>query len=68
MKTPDWSQAPEWANYVAMDENGAWFWFSEEPRPGSGEWVNHAAKYEMAVAAHDWRACLVKRPSQDGAS
>lgn len=68
MKTPDWSQAPEWANYVAMDENGAWFWFSEKPRAGVEEWVNHAAQYEMAVAAPDWTACLVKRPSQEETS
>lgn len=29
---PDWKDAPEWARFVAMDPDGNWFWFSEEPR------------------------------------
>jgi len=31
MYIPDWDDAPEWANYVAMDVDGNWFWFENEP-------------------------------------
>jgi len=24
---PDWKDAPEWANYLAKDENSEWWWF-----------------------------------------
>lgn len=29
---PDWKDAPEWANYLAMDKDGEWYWFSSEPK------------------------------------
>lgn len=32
-KRPDWAGAPEWANWLAQDENGKWFWFEREPKP-----------------------------------
>jgi hypothetical protein len=28
---PDWKDAPEWANYLAMDEDGEWYWHEYEP-------------------------------------
>lgn len=28
---PSWEDAPEWANYLAMDEDGDWYWFKFEP-------------------------------------
>lgn len=28
---PDWSNAPNWANYAAMDADGSWFWFEAQP-------------------------------------
>ena len=30
---PDWKGAPEWANYLAQDMNGVWYWFEFEPIP-----------------------------------
>lgn len=26
---PSWDTAPEWANYLAMDGNGEWFWYEK---------------------------------------
>ena len=23
---PDWKDAPEWANYLVLDEDGEWYW------------------------------------------
>ena len=30
---PDWKGAPEWANWLAQDEDGPWFWFQLKPEP-----------------------------------
>lgn len=32
MSKPDWSEAPEWANYMAMDDDGSWYWFEVMPQ------------------------------------
>ena len=29
---PSWDEAPEWANWLAMDEDGSWGWFEVEPK------------------------------------
>lgn len=31
MISPDWSTAPKWAKFAAMDSSGAWYWFEERP-------------------------------------
>lgn len=28
---PDWKDAPEWAQWLAMDPDGDWYWFEAEP-------------------------------------
>lgn len=28
---PDWKDAPEWANWLAMDKTGEWWWYENEP-------------------------------------
>ena len=37
---PSFDNAPEWANFVAMDGDGEWYWFEEEPvwYLGSRQW------------------------------
>jgi hypothetical protein len=29
---PDWKDAPEWANWLAMEPNGEWFWYQVRPQ------------------------------------
>lgn len=36
----DWSKLPEVANYVAMDDNGEWYWYNEKPTYDRGLWIN----------------------------
>jgi hypothetical protein len=31
MNKPEWKDAPEWANWLAMDGDGIWFWYEVEP-------------------------------------
>jgi hypothetical protein len=32
MSKPDWKDAPEWANWLAMDRDGMWYWYEVEPK------------------------------------
>ena len=36
---PSWKDAPEWAQWLAMDEDDEWYWFEREPVMGrNGIW------------------------------
>lgn len=38
MSKPSWVNAPEWANYLAMDKDGSWWWFEVKPSLKSSSW------------------------------
>lgn len=63
---PDWKDAPEWANYCAMDENGEWYWFASRPdyADDSGVWVHPwGSRVESAgVFSVSWKESLEGRP------
>ena len=68
---PDWSQAPDWANWWAMDENKNTRWiYSELEQPYTSDiflrWFA-LGKFDSADAPSfgytgDWRESLRKRP------
>ena len=31
MNKPSWHTAPDWAEYLAMDASGDWYWYEFEP-------------------------------------
>lgn len=64
---PDWNEAPEWANYLAMDENGVWFWYEHEPNSiGDDEWFAHKGNCLPATCdATKWRETLEERPKSE---
>lgn len=35
---PKWYDAPDWATYLAMDEDGTWHWFEHLPKALWGKW------------------------------
>lgn len=37
---PSWDDAPDWANWLAMDPDGLWYWFAIEPDFENNEWIN----------------------------
>jgi len=76
-KKPDWKDAPEWANWLAQDEDGEWPWFEEEPTSCEddgffgGLWWGPVGKSKYEVAVHtpmgafhieNWRETLERRP------
>lgn len=61
---PDWKDAPEWANYLAKDANGVWFWYATRPLiEGSDSVWSYGGTYKRAcVPDGSWKDSLERRP------
>lgn len=61
-----WVMAPEWANYIAMDECGIWVWHSNVPRKRNRMWgprgMSEAAMDIPTGGSVPWDRTLEKRP------
>ena len=64
---PDWKDAPKWANWLAMDEDGEWCWYQDEPTQGNRMWDIYDDRFDYALVLGnepDWRKTLEKRPNE----
>ncbi|HMA79054.1 MAG TPA: hypothetical protein VKP88_08085 [Candidatus Paceibacterota bacterium] len=65
-KLPDeyWEDAPEWAEWVAMDKDGEWFWYKGKPFTGKSVWFRTVGRcyHFKAPPSLDWTKSLTKRP------
>lgn len=63
---PDWSKAPEWANYWATDQDGSSYWYEDNPviRYEHEQWRVDSGKYiyDKFVEQDVWHDILYKRP------
>lgn len=64
---PSWDDAPEWARWLAQDEDGQWKWLGGHGMPVKyvDGWT--AVKFKVycnGMALGDWRDTLEKRPEQ----
>ena len=59
---PDWSEAPEWAQYWAVDEDGSAWWYAEEPSRLAACWNRGGREARMLERVPGWRNTLHKRP------
>jgi hypothetical protein len=64
---PDWKDAPEWAKWLGMDDNGEWYWFREKPtllEEGEmwGYWDAPHGAFEHVEVEVDWKTTLEPRP------
>ena len=62
MPKPNWDDAPEWANYLAQDEDGTWFWYSYKPVITNGEYWDARDGNTEPASVEDWEKSLEKRP------
>ena len=63
---PDWKDAPEWANWLAKDEQDDWCWYEIEPIPDVGGWWWSSGSHQYCdLHADDWKDSLEKRPNAD---
>lgn len=62
MKTrPSWQHAPEWAEFLARDDDGRWWWYENRPHLEieGGRWISGG---RSARACNDWWDTLEERP------
>jgi len=63
MSLYDWSQAPAWAPYAAMDLDGTAYWYEHRPAICGSEW--HAEQRSRAEEIDSvWEDSLEKRPDE----
>lgn len=59
----DWDEAPEWANYVARDADGEWYWYENKPKEsGSGHYF-YAQGRILLYKEDESIGIVVPRPS-----
>lgn len=73
MAKPDWEDAPEWANWVAQDKDGDWYWWQEQPlvlrhpfwmpsdADSTGE-IDLAKRGKINTIIAEWTTNLEQRP------
>lgn len=59
---PDWSKAPEWAQYWAQNANGAAHWWSDTPSEGDRTWTGYKNVAPDVSFCPDWHDSLQERP------
>ena len=66
---PNWVDAPEWAQWLAQDEDGWWWWFESEPKLRSGggfgcwwSWDRMLPVSGKEEPGPNWRSTLEARP------
>lgn len=69
-----WKDAPEWCEYVAMDEDGYWYYSESKPKlfkESDGGYWGDSKKYPVSVADDkspptciDWTQSLIKNPNK----
>lgn len=66
MENPSWKDAPEWAEYRAMDGNGVWWWYEKKPAFDGRIWIRNDGKHKTVFNDDKFRArnSLEKRPAK----
>jgi hypothetical protein len=62
---PDWSKAPEWARFWALDSDGGSWWYERRPDAGSVNFGNGGTRDRDTNACPNWRETLQERPGNN---
>ena len=60
-----WADAPEWARWLAMDEDMTWCWYAHRPEPIGDEWISSIGPMQRAPGPPypiHWQHTLEPRP------
>lgn len=57
---PDWKDAPQEADYVAMDASGEWYLYVGKPKLGNHCWIGKDCYQVNTIEG--WKDSLEKRP------
>lgn len=61
---PDWSDAPSWAEWLAQDSDGWWYWYEVKPRILHLCWIVMGGKHisaKKSIQGDNWKNTLQKR-------
>lgn len=61
MNKPSWNDAPEWARWLARDDDGDWYWYESKPNWDRGMYVAEG-KIELAADSLPLEGYLEERP------
>ena len=65
MNKPDWKDAPDWAEWLAMDESGDWYWYEIKPTSSNLHRMWVAPKNsQQEIAIQSWSISLEARPDE----
>jgi hypothetical protein len=58
-----WKDAPKWAMWAAMDDDGQWYWYRQKPemRDMEWKWTEDSEPFSY-LDADNWRESLTPRP------
>jgi len=63
---PNWSKAPDWAQWFAVDESGTGYWHEKKPEKGRRRWYIKTEGRSAYAAMGDqnltWFYSLEERP------
>lgn len=60
---PDWKDAPEWALYLAQDDDGDWYWYARDPVKDVFRWSPNGGQCELAsIDESGWGESKESRP------
>lgn len=62
---PSWNDAPEWAQYLAADKDGAWYWYESEPKPGQVAFIPEYFTDTDHALLLNWESSLESRPEPE---
>ena len=60
---PSWRGAPEWAEWLAQDDDCVWYWHRNKPNGGEKRWVSYGESWvaQRGELLGDWRDTLEER-------
>ena len=67
MTKPSWDDAPEWAEWLAMDQDSEWWWFENEPGgDDNAEWLPNGGSQRAKITCCEdtWTESLEPRPKR----
>ena len=63
---PNWKDAPKWAQWLAQDFTGTWYWYETKPSPDDEELIWDSAGsgciQREPRTNYAWRESLEQRP------
>ena len=67
MRKPSWKDAPPWANYIARQPNGRWWWYELEPERMTelNGWIPSDWSSQYCEArAYGWDTSVESKPKE----